>query len=77
MHVLPMPKKHPAKNRHSHAASVNQMPMPIEAEPPFTELMRDLATKKNARSKMKARRATVAPKPEMQVLKHDIDISRT
>jgi hypothetical protein len=48
----------------------------MEAEPPETLFILDLATKKMARSKMKAVRATVAANPVMQLLKHVIAISR-
>jgi hypothetical protein len=49
----------------------------MEAEPPDTLFILDLATKKMARSKMKAVRATVAANPDMQLLKQVIAISRT
>jgi hypothetical protein len=49
----------------------------MEAEPPETLFILDLATKNMAMSKMNATRATVAPKPDMQLLKQVMDISRT
>ena len=51
--------------------------MPMEADAPDTEFMRDLAMKKNAMSKIKASSATAAPKPDMHVLKHTMENSRT
>jgi hypothetical protein len=57
--------------------SVSQMAFPMVALPPLTELIRDLARKKRARSKMKASKATAAPTPETQVEKHDMENSRT
>lgn len=56
---------------------MSHMPVPKEAEPPFTELMRDFAIKKKAMSKMKAISATAAAPPEKQVLQHVIENSRT
>jgi hypothetical protein len=49
----------------------------MEAEPPETLFILDLAMKKMAMSKMKAARATKAPNPDMQLLKQVMDISRT
>jgi len=56
---------------------VSQRALPNDAEPPWTALILVLAIRKNATSKMKAMKATVAAKPDMQVLKHVMDISRT
>jgi hypothetical protein len=57
--------------------SVSQMAFPMVALPPWTELMRDFAKKKKTMSKTKARRATDAPTPEMQVERQDMENSRT
>ena len=47
------------------------MALPMDACPPLTLLRRDLARKKKTRSKMKARRVTLAPKPEIHVLRQE------
>jgi hypothetical protein len=57
--------------------SVSQMAFPMVALPPWTELRRDFTKKKRTMSKTKARRATNAPVPEMQVERQDMENSRT
>ena len=53
------------------------MPMPMLADAPWMELMRDLVMKKRTRSNMNASMQTAAEKPETQVLQHAMDISLT
>jgi hypothetical protein len=53
------------------------MAFPMVALPPLTELRRDFATKKKARSKTNASRVTAAPTPDMQVERQDMENSLT
>lgn len=55
---------------------VSQMALPIEALPPALFILA-FVRKKSAMSKMKAIIATAAAKPDIQVLQHVMDISRT
>lgn len=78
MQQRPKQKKQSLTNNAIAAANVSQTALPKLAEPdtPLTEFTRDLTRKKRTISKINADVATLDAIPDIQELKHVIDISR-